>query len=233
MEASKRTAHLAGVLYVLMGVAGFYNLMIVPAGLGSTAASAANYIAASELTYRVALLSGLVSDALFAVLAVVLYALFKKVDRDQARLLVFFIAVEIILGIAALTFQGAPLVLLSGADFLSAFTRPQLEALAMTFLKLYSLGIHFAMMFWGLWLLPFGVLVIKSGFFPKVLGWLLFVAGAGYVVVSVTAIVFPARLSAVDGVMMPFYSVGEGATILWLLVMGARVPAKPPAPLAA
>ncbi len=78
MEASKRTAHLAGVLYVLMGVAGFYNLMIVPAGLGSTAASAANYIAASGLTYRVALLSGLVSDALFAVLAVVLYALFRR-----------------------------------------------------------------------------------------------------------------------------------------------------------
>ncbi len=136
----------------------------------------------------------------------------------------FFIAVEVILGVAALTFQGAPLVLLSGADWLSAFSRPQLEGLTMVFLKLYNLGIHLAMLFWGLWLLPFGILEIKSGFFPKVLGWLLFVACAGYVVVSVTAILYPARLAAVNGVMMPFYSVGEGATILWLLIMGAKVP---------
>ncbi len=77
MDATKRTAHIAGVLYVLMGVAGFYNLMIVPAGLGSTAAAVASHIGSAELTYRVGLLSGLISDALFVVLAVVLYGLFR------------------------------------------------------------------------------------------------------------------------------------------------------------
>jgi hypothetical protein len=224
VKASKGTAHLAGVLYLLMGVTGFYNLMIVPAGLGSTAAEVASHITAAETTYRVGLLSGLAANAFFIGLVVVLYALFKDVDRDQARLLVLFVAVEIILGLADLTFQGAPLVLLSGADFLSGFTRPQLESLSMIFLKLYGLGIRFAMTFWGLWLVPLGVLEIKSGWFPKVLGWLLFVAAAGYVAVSVAWILFPARAPAVNSAMMPFYSVGEGATILWLLIMGAKVP---------
>ncbi len=224
MQASKRTAHLAGVLYVLMGVTGFYNLMVVPSSLGSTASAVAGHIATAEMTYRVGLLSGLLADVFFVALAVVLYALFKSVDRDQVRLLMAFVAVEIILGVADLTFQGAPLVLLSGADFLSGFTKPQLESLTMIFLKLYGLGIRFAMMFWGLWLVPLGVLVIKSGWFPRLLGWLLFVAGAGYVAVSVAWILFPARAPAVNSVAMPFYSIGEAATILWLLIMGAKVP---------
>ncbi len=226
MKATKGTAHLAGVLYVLMGVTGFYNLMVVPSSLGSTASVVAGHIAAAELTYRVGLLSGLLANVFFVGLAVVLYALFKSVDRDQVRLLMAFVAVEIILGLADLTFQGAPLVLLSGADFLSGFTRPQLESLTMIFLKLYGLGIRFAMMFWGLWLVPLGILVIKSGWFPKLLGWLLFAAGAAYVTVSVTWILFPAQASAVNSVAMSFYSIGEGATILWLLIMGAKVPAQ-------
>jgi hypothetical protein len=229
MTASKKTAHLAGVLYLLMGIAGFYNLMIVPGGLGSTAAAVASHITAAEMTYRIGLLAGLLSNVLFIALVVVLYALFKDVDRDQVRLLVLFVAVEVILGVADLTFQGAPLVLLSGADFLSGLSRPELESLTMIFLKLYGLGIRFAMMFWGLWLVPLGVLEIKSGWFPKVLGWLLFVACVGYVAVSVAWILFPARAPAVNSVMMPFYSVGEGATILWLLIMGAKVPPRPAA----
>lgn len=231
MEASKRTAHVAGVLYLLMGITGFYNLMVVPSSLGAAAAAVVGHITAAEMTYRIGLLSGVAADAFFIGLVVVLYALFKDVDRDQARLLVLFVAVEVILGLADLTFQAAPLVLLSGADFLSGFTRPQLESLAMIFLKLYGLGIRFAMMFWGLWLVPLGILEIKSGWFPKVLGWLLFVAGAAYVAVSVAWILFPARAPAVNGVAMPFYSIGEGATILWLLIMGAKVPARgAPAP---
>ena len=231
MKATKGTARLAGAIYLLLGVTGFYNLMIVPSKVlvsGDAAATARN-IALFEMTYRVGLLSGLVSVIAFAVMALVLYDLFKGVSKSWARLLVTFVLIQVVLGVAALTFQAAPLVLLSGADYLSAFAKPQLDALAMAFLRLYSTGIHFEMAFWGLWLLPLGVLAFKSGWFPKVLGVLLWVAGVAYLVVSVTWILFPARAPAVNGVMMPFYSIGEGAMILWLAIMGAKVPAEPTA----
>ena len=233
MQASKRTAHIAGVLYLLLGIPGFYNLMIVPSKMvvsGDAAATARN-IAASELTYRVGLLSGLVSVVAFILMALVLYDFFKGVDKTQARLLVTLVLIQVALGVVELSFQAAPLVFLSGADYLSAFTKPQLDALGMAFLRLYSIGIRFEMAFWGLWLVPFGVLVWKSGWFPRALGVLLWIAGAGYLVVSVTWILFPARAPAVNGVMLPFYSVGEAAMMLWLLIMGAKVRGAEPSAL--
>lgn len=72
--------------------------------------------------------------------------------------------------------QIAPLILLRGADFLSVFEKHQLDALAMTFLNVRSSGITAVSIFWGLWLFPFGLLVIKSGFFPRILGALLIIA---------------------------------------------------------
>ena len=83
----------------------------------------------------------------------------------------------------------APLVLLSGADFLSVFSKPQLDALALAFLRVRSNGTSVAMVFWALWLFPFGVLVIRSGFFPRILGVLLIVGCFAYLTVSITAIV--------------------------------------------
>ena len=77
--------------------------------------------------------------------------------------------------------------------------------------------------FWGLWLFPFGILVIKSGFFPRVLGLLLIVAGFAYLTMSVTSIVLPAYEHVVSRAMMPL-GLGEFPIIFWLLIKGSRVP---------
>ena len=63
-----------------------------------------------------------------------------SVDRKQARLMVMLVAVMVILGLANLLNHIAPLILLSGADFLSVFSKPQLDALALGFLTLGSNG---------------------------------------------------------------------------------------------
>lgn len=225
MKATRGTARLAGVLYLLLAITGFYNLMLMPGALvvpGDAAATARN-IAATELTYRVGILSGLVSEILFLFLGLTLYVLLKEVDRYHARLMVLLVTVAVVLGVVDLSFQAAPLVLLSGADFLSVFPKPRLDALALGFWRLHGTGIELAMAFWGLWLLPFGILVIKSGWFPKVLGVLLIVGCFGYLIVGFTWILFPAHGRTVNQVMMPFYSVGELAMIVWLLVRGAAV----------
>jgi predicted transporter len=80
--------------------------------------------------------------------------------------------------------------------------------------------------FWGLWLFPFGILVIRSGFFPRVLGILLMVAGFALLTSSVTAIVLPAYEGVVSRVTMPL-SLGEFPIIFWLLIKGAREPQPP------
>jgi hypothetical protein len=81
----------------------------------------------------------------------------------------------------------AALTLIHGADFLSVFDEPQRDALAMLFLNLHFQGFMVAQVFWGLWLIPFGVLVFKSGFLPRILGVLLIIACFGYLTNSLVA----------------------------------------------
>ena len=141
--------------------------------------------------------------------------------------MVLLVAVGVAVGIANLLVKVAVLVLLSGADFLAVMPRPQLEALALGLLRMHSGGAGLVTAFWGLWLFPFGVLVIKSRFLPRILGFLLLVAGVGYLVTSCVSIALPAYRPVVSRVMMPLY-MGEVPVILWLLIMGARVPRPKP-----
>jgi hypothetical protein len=226
MSSIKTTARQAGVLYLLSAITGVFSLLYIPSKFivpGDATATARN-IVAGELTYRMGIFSGLVSSILFLFMVLSLYNLLKDVDRKQARLMVTLVAVMVAAGVASLLNQIAPLILLSGADYLSVFTKPQLDALALGFLKLDNSLAFVAMAFWALWLFPFGILVIRSGFFPKLLGVLLIVGCFAYLAVSFTGIVFPAYRQVVDQVMLPFYAIGELAMIFWLLIKGARVP---------
>ena len=136
-----------------------------------------------------------------------------------------FLTIGVAIGLANLFNKIAPLILLSGADYLSVFTKPQLEALALGLLNLNSEGNTVDSVFWGLWLLPCGILVIKSGFLPRILGILLMVAGFAYLTSSITSIVLPAYSQVVSQVTMPLLF-GEFPIIFWLLIKGAKVPSE-------
>jgi hypothetical protein len=226
MTSIKTAARRAGMLYLLLAIVGPFNDIYVPNAfiVSGDATATAGRIAAAELTYRLGIYSGLVAHVLFLLLALSLYHLLKDADRKSARLMVTLVVVGVAVGIVNLFNQIAPLILSSGAGFLPVFSKPQLDALAFGFLRLRSSGTYLAMAFWGLWLFPFGILVIKSGFIPKVLGFLLIVGCFAYLTVSCTAIVFPAQIEIVSRVMLPLFAVGELSMIVWLLVKGARDP---------
>jgi hypothetical protein len=91
--------------------------------------------------------------------------------------------------IAALNLAGGGA---AGTTFLSPLDADQRDALAYLFFRLHGQGLMTAQVFWGLWLFPFGICVIRSGFIPRFLGVLLMVAGCGYVGSSFSELVFPA-----------------------------------------
>lgn len=199
MSSIKAKARLAGILYLVMGIPAWFSLMYIPSAFmirGDASATARN-IANGQLLYRLGILGELVSQTIFLVLALVLYDLLKDADRKQARLMVMLVGVSVAFEFINCLNLIAPLILLGGADFLSVFSKPQLDALALFFLKLRNSGLGVISLIWGLWLLPFGVLVFKSGFFPKVLGVLLIVACFAYVTDSVTSIMLPAPMPTV------------------------------------
>lgn len=148
-------------------------------------------------------------------------------DRGHARRIVLFVAVGVAVALGNMLHKFGPLELLSGAESWSVFTQPQLGALALGALDAHRGGSALPIAFWGLWLFPFGILVMKSGFLPRILGILLLVAGFAYLAASVTAIVAPEYRQAVWRLMTPLYF-GEVPIIFWLLAKGARgVPAAP------
>ena len=85
----------------------------------------------------------------------------------------------------------AALILAKGATWLFVFEPRQLDALSYFFLRLHGKGIAVASIFSGLWLFPFGLLVIRSGFIPRVLGYLMMFAGVAYVAGAATSLVLP------------------------------------------
>jgi hypothetical protein len=114
----------------------------------------------------------------------------------------------------------AALILVRGADFLSIFEKPQRDALAMLFLNLHSHGFAIAEIFWGLWLVPLGLLVYRSGFIPRILGLLLIANCFTYLANSFTYLLLPQYERIVDRWMKPL-SFGELLFMFWLLIMGA------------
>jgi hypothetical protein len=115
----------------------------------------------------------------------------------------------------------AALAFARGADFLSAFDKPQREALASLFLNLHDQIDLANMMFWGLWLIPYGLLVYRSRFLPRVLGVWLILACFAWLALSFTGFVFPAYSDKVYHLTKPLV-LGEAVMMLWLAIVGAR-----------
>jgi hypothetical protein len=115
----------------------------------------------------------------------------------------------------------AALVLSSGEEFLSVFDAIHVDALAYLFVRLHSYGITMASVFWGLWLFPFGMLVIQSGFIPRVLGYLLMVAGAAYLGAAFARLIVPEYSPLVSRIALPLEA-AELPIMFWLLIWGAR-----------
>ncbi|MGA9628056.1 MAG: DUF4386 domain-containing protein, partial [Bryobacteraceae bacterium] len=157
MNSTTVKARSTGVLYLLMLIIGGLNLVYTSSYfVPGDAAATARKIVAAQLTYRLGIVSDIAGSILFIFLVLSLYALFKDVDKKQAMLMVILVSIAVAFSLVNLVNQIAPLILLSGADFLTAFTKPQLDALALIFLKLRSGGFEVVAAFWGLWLLPFG-----------------------------------------------------------------------------
>ena len=88
-------------------------------------------------------------------------------------------------------------------------------------LKLERQGSTVSQILWGLWLLPFGLLVFRSGFLPRILGACLMVNFLAYLAMSFSGLLLPQHYDMVFRIATPFL-LGELAIMLWLLIMGAR-----------
>lgn len=225
MHPTDRAARVAGFLYVLMGLFAPFSLIYVPRTLivRGDATRTADKVLAHEMLFRLGILGELFSAVVFVLLVLALYRLLCGVNKAQASVMVAFVLVSVAVSFLNVVNSIAALTLFQGADFLSVFDRPQRDALGMLFLGLHSRGLAVNQIFWGLWLFPLGVLVMRSGFLPRILGILLIVNCIAYVAASLTALLLPEHSEVVSRVLLPALF-GELWIMLWLLIRGAKVP---------
>lgn len=218
MNSAKKTARIAGLLYLIVAVcSGFAASVRSSLVVSGNAAATVKNISASEMLFRTGIVSDLAGQTFHIFLVLVLYELLKAVNKNYALLMAVFALVPVPIACLNMLNQLAVLPLLSGTDYLKAFDVGQLHSQAMFLLNLHSSGVLIAQIFWGLWLFPLGYLVFKSGYIPGVLGILLIVAGLGYLIDSFGRFLLPNYNMTIA--MYTF--VGELLLTFWLLIKGA------------
>ncbi len=223
MQSTRTLARVAGFVYLMVavaaGVAGYARSTIVVSG--DAAATAAN-IRASETLFRIGIVADLLQTTFFLLTVFALYAILHHVHRLMAIVMVTFVAVSVAMQALDLVLHVAALSVATSTGFTTALGPAGSDALTMLFTDLQHDGFVLSQMFFGLWLLPLGYLVVRSEYFPRVLGYLLALACVGYLADMFAYFLVPdvepafLPVSAVAGVL------GEVTFIVWLLVKGVR-----------
>jgi hypothetical protein len=216
MTLTRNPGRVAGLWYLLLIIIGPFFLLYVPNKIFvvDDASATVNNLAAHELLFRFGIVAELAGAIILIFLTLAFYRLFAGVDRNMAVLVVILGGVmPAVLYFVGVGCELAALRIVRGANFLSAFDKPQQDALALLFLRLHGAQITASL-----------ALVYRSHFLPRFLGVWLAIGGIAYLALSLTAVLWPQYQDKVFSYSQPAFF-GEIALTLWLLIKGARPPA--------
>lgn len=219
----KKTARIAGLLYLIWVLTGIYGIIFLPSKIivKGNAVATADKMLANEFLFRTGIINDLFSAIICIFLLFALYRLFQQVNKQQTLLMIALFFVTIPATFIMDGFSIASLMILKG-EVLTTFELSQRQDFAMLFLKINDYGTLTLEMFYGLWLLPFGLLVYKSGFIPRLFGVFLILNGIAYIILSFVSLLFPDYQNLVSQLTMPFFILGEISITLWLLIKGVK-----------
>jgi len=222
MNSLNKTARIAGFIYLGNVITGIFgqvvrSTLVVPADAAATAKN----ILASELLFRLGIVSDLIMVVFYLLMGLAFYVLLKPVNKNVALLMLLMnLAGVPMLGMNVLN-QFATLLLISGAGYLTVFGADQIQALGLLFFNLHEYGYSMAVISWGFYLLPLGYLVFKSGYLPKFLGVLLMLASLGDLIQFFQIFLLPAyEAIAYPGLGVAL--IAEFSFCFWLMIKGAK-----------
>ena len=223
----KKTARLAGLFYLLQGVATGFSLGYVRSTLivAGDAAATANNILANESLFRLAIVSNLVAQIFLLLFGWTIFRLFKGVNKTLATVVLISILMSVAIAVVNSLNNIAALLALSNADYLNVFAQEQRSAIMMLFLRLNNYGQGLLELFWTPYLFALGLLIIKSKYLPKIIGILLIIMSFGFSVNTFTKLLIPQFYPATfTQLAMLGGALGGIPTMLWLLIKGVKEP---------
>jgi len=229
MTETDKRARTAGAVYLLVSLPAFFSMMYVPSRLivHADILGTVDRAAAYEGLLRWGVGVELLAYAAWTLVPLTLYRLFAEVDRGLARAMLILGLMTTPIVFVADAAELTSLSLLHDARLAAALPAGQLKALAGFGLRFHGEAFVAAEVFWGAWLFPFAALVWRSSFLPKFLAVLLAIGGVGWLVESMTTVLAPASVAAVDTFTSLATGAGELPIIFWLLLVGARPASRP------
>jgi hypothetical protein len=221
MNSRQTLARIGGLLYLILAVCGGFAESVrlsvrVP---GDAAATAAN-VAARATLLHFAFVADLTDFTCLLVVGLILYAIFKPVDWRLAMAMLTINAVSVAIQALNMLYHLGALLIATDARYTAGLSQDTSHAQILLLLDLQHQGYVIAQIFFGLWLLPLGLLVYKSGWFPRAVGVLPVIGCGAYladVVVSYISPTFQSGLSLPLGLVA---GLAEISFVLWLLIRG-------------
>lgn len=224
MDPLVRTARTTGLLYLGLAIAGGLSFLLIRPQLFAAddpAATLANLVEHETLA-RAGVAFELLVVVTQALAAAWFYRLFRTADSFAAA------------GIAAFGLVNAVAILTSAAMLATALEVPleptgdaaaTVQLLYLVSGNLWGVGA----LFFGLWLIPMGWCVLRSGWMPRALGWVLIAGGVGYLLSAFVRYLVPGSEGVVDALALPA-TAGEVWMVGYLLVRGVGGRAREQAP---
>ena len=218
-------ARAGGVAYLIIIVAGFLAEMFIRNKLiisGDPAGTARNIIA-HPLLWRTGIACDLLMHVCDAVVSIVYYVLLKPVNKTLALMSLFLGLVQTAVLVASKMNLVMPLLLLSNSDYLKSLDLNTLQTFAYLSIVAHDYGYGIGLIFFGCSCLINGWLIIKSGYFPRMLGFMIQIAGVCYLVNSFALILSPALAHALFPTILLPSLIGELFMCIWLLFKGVNI----------
>lgn len=223
MNTNKSIARKAGLIYLIVVISGIFSLMYVPNQLIDLNNAAVTYqnIQSHELLFRLGILGNVICYLAFMILPFALHNLLKNIHHNIAKCMIILVLIGIPIAFVNLEHKFAILSILNNENLFAGIPINQLQQQLLISLQNFNNGINLLSVFWGLWLFPFGWLVYKSGFLPKLLGILLMMGCVCYLIDFSVSLLIPLyNSSSISTYVMLPASIGEIGICLWLLIVG-------------
>lgn len=217
MQHPRSMARLAGVFYVIITACALFSYLYVReqvVNVDDMAQTAANFVAHEQL-YRVGFFASLLVVICNLPMGFIVCELLKVVNVQLARLALLFIIASATLEAVNLCNYIEPLFTFTLPEIRNAFAPEQIQALARSPIRMWGYAFNVSLTFFGVYCALIGVLVLRSKFFPAILGVLLLTAGATYWV-NAARLFLDLTVPYIPWVT--FF--GEQAFALWLLIVG-------------
>lgn len=221
MVPNKKTARIAGLLFLLMVVSGLFAEIFFRQKLfTSDLAATAENILHNDFLYRAGILSDIVMSLSYLFTALALYKLLVSVNKNMAQAMVLFATAGCVLLLSNILNELAPLYMLGASGQAGALSSGALQAMAMLSYNAYGHGYMIGQVFFALWVLPLGILICRSKFIPKVIGILFIVEVVCGLLSVVVHFLFPS--GSIESALLLPGILAEFAFMFYLLIRGIQ-----------